>query len=483
MDVAFFDRDENTTGALTATLAKDAQSVQGLGGATLGQILQCIVTLVVGVIVAISLNWRLGLVCTSAVPVLVGCGYLRFFLIAQLQERAKKHYEDSASYACESINAIRTVSSLTREDGVLEGYAIQVDDRVKKSRPSTLKTAFLFALAQGLGPWVMRLAFWYGSTLLRTGTISPFQFFVAFSCVVFGSQAAGAIFSHSPDMGKAKQAANNLSHIMDIVPEIDTWSDEGQILDPETVTGDVEFRDVHFRYPTRPQVPVLRGLNLTIKKGQYVALVGASGCGKSTTISLVERFYSPLEGKVTIDGHDISKLNINHYRSHIALVQQEPVLYSGSIRENIMLGTNDPNVSDEEMYAAAKKANIHDFVMSLPDGYNTLCGSKGALLSGGQKQRVAIARALIRNPKVLLLDEATSALDSESEKVVQQALDEAAKGRTTIAVAHRLSTIQNADIIYVIDNGKVLESGTHQQLLANQSKYFELVQMQSLAKN
>ena len=481
MDIAFFDRDENTTGALTSTLAKDAQSIEGLGGATLGQILQSIVTLVAGIIIALAWNWRLGLVATSTVPVLVGCGFARFWVLTSLQERAKKVYEDSGSYACESIASIRTVSSLTREEGVLTTYRDRVEGQVRNSRPAVVRSAFLYACSQGLTPWVMALGFWYGTTLLKNGTITQFQFFVAFTAVIFGAQSAGSVFSFSPDMGKAKQAAVNISRILDVTSEIDTWSTEGEILDDNTVEGNIEFINVHFRYPTRANVPVLRGLNLKVQKGQYVALVGASGCGKSTTISLIERFYNPLSGDITLDGKDIRKININNYRKHIALVQQEPVLYSGTIRENILLGTNDP-ATEEDMIGAAKKANIHNFVMSLPDGYDTFCGSKGTLLSGGQKQRVAIARALIRNPKVLLLDEATSALDSESEKVVQQALDEAAKGRTTIAVAHRLATIQNADIIYVFDNGRILESGTHQQLLAKKSKYYELVQMQSLDK-
>lgn len=480
MDIEFFDKDENTTGALTSTLAKDAQAIEGLGGATLGQILQSVVTLVGGIIVAIAFNWRLGLVCTATVPVLVGCGFARFWVLAKLQDRAKKVYEDSGSYACESISAIRTVSSLTREHGVWKTYKDRVEGQVNASRFAAARSALLYGLSQGLTPWVMGLGFWYGTTLMKDGKSDAFQFFVAFSAVVFGAQSAGSIFSFAPDMGKAKQAAVNISEILDKSPKIDTWSSEGKAVDDDAVEGNIEFKDVHFRYPTRSHVPVLRGLNLKINKGQYVALVGASGCGKSTTIQLTERFYDPLSGTVTLDGEDVKGLNINNYRKQIALVQQEPVLYSGTIRENIMLGTNEDNVTDEMMFEAAKKANIHDFVMSLPDGYDTHTGSKGGLLSGGQKQRVAIARALIRNPKVLLLDEATSALDSESEKVVQNALDEAAKGRTTIAVAHRLSTIQNADIIYVFDQGKICESGNHHQLIAKKGKYYELVQMQSL---
>ncbi|KAK9249981.1 P-loop containing nucleoside triphosphate hydrolase protein, partial [Lipomyces tetrasporus] len=247
--------------------------------------------------------------------------------------------------------------------------------------------------------------------------------------------------------------------------------------------GNVEFKNVHFRYPTRLNVPILRGLNFSVKKGQYVALVGASGCGKSTSIGLLERFYNPLSGQVLLDGQDVSALNINAYRSHIALVQQEPALYSGTVRENVKYGSLDPEISDERMIEVCKQANIHDFIMSLPDGYDTMCGAKGSLFSGGQKQRIAIARALIRDPKILLLDEATSALDNESEKIVQAALDNAAKGRTTIAIAHRLSTIQRADIIFVLENGQVLESGTHQELLANKMKYYELVKLQALEQN
>jgi ATP-binding cassette subfamily B (MDR/TAP) protein 1 len=316
--------------------------------------------------------------------------------------------------------------------------------------------------------------------LIAKREYNMFQFFLCFSAVIFGAQSAGTIFSFAPDMGKAKQAAAELKTLFDRKPEIDSWSEDGEKL--SSVEGHIEFRDVHFRYPTRPEQPVLRGLNLTVKPGQYVALVGASGCGKSTTIQLLERFYDPLAGGIYMDGKEISSLNVNNYRSWIALVSQEPTLYQGTVKENILLGADREDVPHEAIEQACKDANIFDFIMSLPDAFDTIVGSKGSMLSGGQKQRIAIARALLRDPKILLLDEATSALDSESEKVVQAALDKAAKGRTTIAVAHRLSTIQRADMIYVFDAGRVVEAGTHTELLHQRGRYFELVNLQSLGK-
>jgi ATP-binding cassette subfamily B (MDR/TAP) protein 1 len=282
------------------------------------------------------------------------------------------------------------------------------------------------------------------------------------------------------DMSKAKHAVHELKDLFDLKPTIDTWSSDG--VSVESINGTIEFRDVHFRYPTRPEHPVLRGLNLIVKPGQYVALVGSSGCGKSTTIALLERFYDPIAGDVYVDGKEISSLNVNEYRSFIALVSQEPTLYQGTIRENVLLGTDRDDVSDSEVEFVCREAHIYDFIVSLPDGFSTVVGGKGSMLSGGQKQRIAIARALLRDPKILLLDEATSALDSESEHVVQAALDTAARGRTTIAVAHRLSTIQKADIIYVFDHGVIVESGNHNELMKKGGRYSELVNLQSLGK-
>jgi ATP-binding cassette subfamily B (MDR/TAP) protein 1 len=479
-DVAFFDRDENTAGALTSFLSTETTHVAGLSGVTLGTLLMVSTTLVAALALSISIGWKLSLVCASTIPVLLGCGFFRFWMLAHFQRRSKRAYADSATYASEAISAIRTVASLTREADVLAQYKASLDRQQRASLISVLKSSLLYAASQSLTFLVLALGFWYGGTLIAKFEYDMFKFFLCFSAVIFGAQSAGSIFSFAPDMGKAHQAAAELKTLFDRKPEIDTWSDEGAAVD--SVEGAIEFRDVHFRYPTRPEQPVLRGLNLDVQPGQYVALVGASGCGKSTTVALLERFYDPLAGGIYVDGKEISTLNVTQYRSYIALVSQEPTLYQGTIRDNILLGSPREDVSDEAIEHACREANIFDFIMSLPEGFNTLVGSKGALLSGGQKQRIAIARALIRDPRILLLDEATSALDSESEHVVQAALDKAAKGRTTIAVAHRLSTIQKADVIYVFDQGRIVERGTHTELMVHNGRYAELVNLQSLEK-
>lgn len=485
-DIAFFDDSDNSTGALTSFLSTETTHLSALSGATLGVLLSCTSTLVVAICVGLAIGWKLALVCMCALPIILGTGYLRFKILAKFSQMAQKAYKKSAGYACEHTNAIRTVASLTIEDRIYQTYRGQLDAQIKESLKSNLRNSTLYAASQSFMFLAIALGFWYGGTLISRGEYTLFQFFLVYSEIIFGTQSAGTVFSFAGDMSKARNAANELRTLFDRKPSIDPWSVDGKKID--NVEGNVEFRDVHFRYLSRPDVPVLRGLNITIKPGQYVALVGASGCGKSTTIALMERFYDPLAGGVFIDGQEISGLELNSYRSQIALVSQEPTLYQGTIKENILLGLggtdkSDELVSDERIIQACKDANIYEFIMSLPDGFATEVGQKATLLSGGQKQRIAIARALLRNPKVLLLDEATSALDSESEKVVQAALDKAAKGRTTIAVAHRLSTIQGADCIFVIDKGIVVESGTHQELMKIKGgRYGELVSLQSLEK-
>ena len=258
---------------------------------------------------------------------------------------------------------------------------------------------------------------------------------------------------------------------------IDSSSETG--IKPSSVDGEIVFNDVSFAYPTRPEAMVFNGLSLKVKAGQTVALVGPSGSGKSTTVSLIERFYDPISGSILLDGHDLKDLNVRWLREQIGLVSQEPVLFARSIKENIAYGL--PGATDEQIISVAKAANAHDFISKFPQGYDTKVGDKGSQLSGGQKQRIAIARILLKNPKILLLDEATSALDSESEFAVQQALDDVlvSGNRTTIIIAHRLSTIRNADVIAVVKDGKIVEQGSHDELMKKNSEYAKLVAAQT----
>ena len=301
---------------------------------------------------------------------------------------------------------------------------------------------------------------------------------VVFFSVLIGGFQIGQSAPYAEAFATARSAAGKIYSIIDRVPSIDSSSKDGK--KPTYLEGVIKFENVFFNYPSRKDVNILQGLNIEIPKGKTVALVGSSGCGKSTCIQLVQRFYDPDQGRVTIDGNDIKDLNIGWLRDHIGVVGQEPVLFDLTIKENIRLGNQDAN--DDDIEKACKEANAYNFIMKLPQKYDTMVGEGGTQLSGGQKQRIAIARALVRNPQVLLLDEATSALDTESEKVVQAALDNAREGRTTIVVAHRLSTIRTADIIVGLQDGQVREMGTHNELMSNKDLYYNLVMRQMANK-
>lgn len=474
-DMEFFDGDTVTSGALANFLSSEANRLAGLSGSTLGTIVSAAASIFVAFIVGCSFGWKLALVCSATIPLVLACGYFRFYALIRMEKRTKET-SAAASFACEAASSIRTVASLSLEKHLLAEYRTKLEQQAQGNIKFTNVSASLYATSQGLSMFIFALVFWYGGRLLFNQEYTVLQFFIVYSAIINGAQSAGAIFSFAPDMGEARDAAKLLKSFLNRIPKIDHWSPDGKRID--TLTGSVELQSVRFTYPGRPDHRVLRGINLTAQPGQFIALVGASGSGKSTVMQLLERFYDCNEGAVLVDGVDLRDYNLQDYRAQLAIVSQETTLYTGTIRENILADKED--LGDDAVIQACKDGNIYEFIQSLPDGFNTLVGAKGALLSGGQRQRIAIARALLRDPKVLLLDEATSALDSTSERVVQAALDSASKGRTTIAIAHRLSTIQHADCIYVFDQGKIVEKGRHEDLMAQRGTYFQLANLQSM---
>ncbi|KAI0060427.1 P-loop containing nucleoside triphosphate hydrolase protein [Artomyces pyxidatus] len=478
-DIQFFDQKIHSTGALMSSLTANPQKVNALAGIASGVIVQSTTTVIAGSIIGLIFYWKLALVAIATMPLLLSSGYIRMLVLVARDQDSKRAHQESAQLACEAAAAVRTVASLRREGDCCRAYTKCLEEPLKLSNRTSMVSNFIYAASQAMQFFVIALVFWYGSRAVSDLQVSTTRFLICLYSVTYAAIQAGNVFSFVRDISSAVDAASDIVELLDSRPAIDTDCEQGKAI--VDVRGELVLRDVRFQYPSRPEARVLRGLDIVVKPGTYVALVGASGCGKSTIIQLIERFYDPSGGQILLDGQDISSLDIKEYRQHLALVSQEPTLYMGSIKYNILLGvpTYQQDISEEMLEAACRDANILDFIQSLPLGFDTHVGEKGVQLSGGQKQRIAIARALLRKPKILLLDEATSALDSASESVVQVALDQAAWGRTTIAVAHRLSSIQNADCIYFIKDGRVEECGTHDRLMALRGRYFEFAALQN----
>uniref|UniRef100_H2ZR87 Uncharacterized protein n=1 Tax=Ciona savignyi TaxID=51511 RepID=H2ZR87_CIOSA len=475
-EIGYFDDHFNSTGALTTRLATDASKVQGCTGVRAGSAIQSVFALGVALGIAFAYGWQLTLLTLAFVPFMIIAGLLTMKILTGQSGQESKAYEAAGSIATEATLNIRTVASLTREERFYKRYMIALVKPYEQSKKKAVYYGISFGFSQCIVFFAYAATFRFGAWLVDEGLMEFQNVYKCLMAVIFGAFAVGQTSSFAPDYAAARIAANRMFKLLDRVPLIDSEDKSGQV--PKFTQGNINFNSIKFFYPTRPDVQVLKGLTNAIKQGQTVALVGQSGCGKSTCIQLLERFYDPVEGIVSLDGKNTQELQITWLRAQMGIVSQEPVLFDRSIADNIRYGDNSRHASMDEVIAAAKNANIHNFIQGLPDKYETNVGGKGTQLSGGQKQRVAIARALLRNPKILLLDEATSALDAESEKIVQDALDAARAGRTCIVIAHRLSTVKNADVIAVIENGVVVETGTHNELLAKEGSYFSLVNAQ-----
>ncbi|KAF2870724.1 leptomycin B resistance protein pmd1 [Massariosphaeria phaeospora] len=475
--IPFFDDEGHSAGSLTSRLSSDTTQLQQLMGTEMCMALIACVNLVGSTIIAFVYGWKLSLVgLFCALPPILAAGYLRFALEMKFEKMNAAVFEDSSQFATEAVGAFRTVLSLIMEDVIGDRYQSLLSEHVKAAFKSAKFGTIVFAASDSVEMACMALTFWYGSTLLASREYDSVDFFVIYMAIIQGATSAGMWFSIAPNMAQAAGAANR---ILSMRTHNDTKAATYKALSPSPGGISVEFRSVNFSYKSR-DVPVLSNLNIKVAAGQFAALVGASGCGKSTTISILERFYDADRGTVLVNGQDITTLDPTEYRNQLSLVSQEPTLYEGTVTENVSLSVD--SATDEDIKRACIEAQIHDFITSLPDGYNTRLGPKGMSLSGGQKQRLSLARALLRQPKLLLLDEATSSLDSESEKLVQDAIERAAGqgARTVLAVAHRLATIQKADVIFVLGSGMVLEQGDHQSLLRKKGVYYQMCQAQAL---
>ncbi|KAK3398067.1 P-loop containing nucleoside triphosphate hydrolase protein [Sordaria brevicollis] len=481
---AFFDKDGNSVGQLTARLQSDIKSLMELLGLNLMMLIIGVFSLIGALIISFVYGWKLALVALCVtVPLNLLAGFYRVRYELQFNAMNEAVFRESSKFGAESIGAFRTVTALVMEESICSRYETLLQHHVVSAYRKARWTTLIFAFSDSVALACQSLIFWYGGRLIASGEYGQVAFLVTYMAVIQGAESAGQYMSFGPNMAQASAAANNILEARESrIRRDDGNSSLSASLSREMDTEGgvkIELQDVHFKYPTR-NISVFKGLNLTIEKGQFAALVGASGSGKTSIVSLLERFYDVDQGRILFNGKDISQVNLFEYRKLLSLVAQEPSLFHGTIRENILMGVDPSTVTEEQLYQCCRDANIHDFIISLPEGYDTNIGSRGVNLSGGQKQRVSIARALIRNPRVLLLDEATSSLDSESEKLVQAAFERVAKGRTTIAVAHRLATIQKADIIYVLGEGKVLEKGNHQELLRKKGVYWHMCHNQAL---
>uniref|UniRef100_A0A3Q2XZA6 Bile salt export pump n=2 Tax=Hippocampus comes TaxID=109280 RepID=A0A3Q2XZA6_HIPCM len=472
-EIGWFDDHKNSPGALTTRLATDASQVQGATGSQIGMIVNSLTNIGVAILMSFYFSWKLTLLILCFLPFIALSGGFQAKMLTGFAKQDKQAMEAAGQISGEALNNIRTIAGLGKERNFVDRYIAQLDAPYQ----AALKKANVYGACYGFAQCVVFLtnsaSYRFGGYLVRQEGLHFSLVFRVISAIVTSGTALGRASSYTPDYAKAKISAARFFQLLDRVPKISVYSDKGQKWD--NFQGNIEFIDCKFTYPTRPDIQVLNGLNVAVRPGQTLAFVGSSGCGKSTSVQLLERFYDPDKGRVLIDGRESTLVNVPFLRSKIGIVSQEPILFDCSILENIKYGDNSRNISMDEVISAAKKSQLHDFVMSLPEKYDTNVGAQGSQLSRGQKQRIAIARAIIRDPKILLLDEATSALDTESEKTVQEALDKAREGRTCIVIAHRLSTIQNSDIIAVMSRGYVIEKGTHDHLMALKGAYYKLV--------
>ncbi|KAG2269720.1 hypothetical protein Bca52824_064275 [Brassica carinata] len=468
-EIGWFDMEDNDTGSLTSILAADATLVRSALADRLSTIVQNFSLTFTALAVAFFYSWRVAAVVTACFPLLIAASLTEQLFLKGFGGDYTRAYAKATSVAREAIENIRTVASFGAEKTILEQFACELSKPTKNAFLRGHISGFGYGLSQCLAFCSYALGLWYISVLIKRKETNFADSIKSFMVLLVTAYSVAETLALTPDIVKGTQALRSVFRVLHRETEIPPDQPNSRLV--TQIKGDIEFRNVGFAYPARLDIPIFQNLNLKVSAGKSLAVVGPSGSGKSTVIGLIMRFYDVNYGNLCIDGKDIKTLNLRSLRKKLALVQQEPALFSTTIYENIKYGNE--NASEAEIIEAAKAANAHDFICRMEKGYKTHVGEKGVQLSGGQKQRVAIARAVLKDPFVLLLDEATSALDTTSEKLVQEALDKLMKGRTTVVVAHRLSTIRNADTIAVLHKGRVVEKGSHRELVSKSDGFYK----------
>ena len=465
LSLGFFN--ENRTGELMSRLTNDVTQVQNAVTANLITLAGSLITLVGGLLIIVTRDWRLTILIVALIPLLVFVAMFVGRRVRRLSRAVQNELGEATTTLEETISNEKTVKAFTREDYEVGRYQKRVENvfrlAMKRARlQSTFAATMSFMVFTAVAA-----VLWFGGQEVLDGHIKPGELI---SIIIYMGVVAGPVGALAGLYSQFQQALGSAERIFALLDEPITVNDLPNAPALPPAQGHLRFEEVYFDYDEK--TPVLRGLSFEALPGQVVALVGPSGAGKTTIANLIPRFYDPTDGRITLDGHDIRTVQGKSLREQISLVLQEPVLFGTTIRENIVYGRLD--ATEAEIETAARAANALEFIERLPDRYDTVVGERGVKLSGGQRQRIAIARALLRNPRLLILDEATSSLDNESEALVQEALDRLMKDRTTVVIAHRLSTIENADRIVVVDQGRLVEEGTHDELLSHEGLYYRL---------
>jgi ATP-binding cassette subfamily B protein len=471
LPVYFFER--NRVGDLTSRISEDVNRLSAVFSNTLAELIRQILILITGIAFLMVTTPRLSLTMLATFPVIVVGAMFFGRFVRNLSRSRQKSLANTNTVVEETLQNIHTVKAFTNETFEYGRYKTEMGNVVTTSlKLAKYRAAFAsFIIVVLFG--VIFFILWYGATMVQNNMMSIGQLvsFISYTAII--GAAIGSLGNFYTEIVTALGGTERIREILNEKVEVSV----PLTVNRPKVQGHIRFDDVYFEYPSRPDMPVLRGIDLDIKPGQKIALVGQSGSGKSTIASLLMRLYPWQKGQITLDGIDINSMDLSSYRSVYAIVPQEVLLFGGTIRENILYGY--PAASEEELLSAARTSNSLDFIQSFPEGFNTIVGERGIKLSGGQRQRIAIARAVLRNPDILILDEATSSLDAESEKVVQEALERLLEGRTAIIIAHRLATIRNVDCIYVLEDGKIVEKGTHEELsVKDEGLYAALARLQ-----